>query len=936
MHKKLSTLVILAALAGAHPALAGESSVATAREYLNKGEHKAAVIELKNILKDDPQNAEARLLIGETYLKLGDGPAASKEFEKARDLNAPKDQWIANLGRAYLLQNDFKSLLDNIKPDADLPPSTRAQIFGILGAGYISKGDPAKAQENFDEAIKLDPNASEALLGMAMLQAQQKQFDKTIEYAAKVIGKDDKNLNAWVIMAEAKRLNGDLSGALEAFDKALKILPIDIRARLGRATAYLGQNKVDEAAKDVAVIRKTFGEVPLAMYLEASIDFQQKKLAEARDLLVKVSNALPDHLPTKLLLGSIAYQQGELETAEKQLSQFVSKVPRHLPAVKLLAATRLKQHRAAEAITLLKGAEDLGKDDAMFLSLLGSAYLEDKQFDLGTEYLTQAAKIDPKAAAIKAQLAMGRMASGHLDEAVSDLRAAVDLDQNLLQADVILVLALLQDGKRDEAIEAATKLKGKLKEDPLPENLLGAAYMAKGDVDKAREHWSAALKLKPDYATAALNLARLEASANKPESAAELYKGILKHDPGNTSALIGLAQLAEAKKDYGQMEQYLETAREKNPKSPQPALMLTKYYLTQGKLLRALEVARDADANNPDQPQVMHNLAVAQLASDQVSSSVTTFKRLVNKVPDNPEYRHQLAQALYKAGDKTGAREEWRNAVKAAPDYVPAYIAQAELAVQLASDDKKYEEAQKIADALKQRQPQSPVGWQLEGDIWYMQKQYKNAIMAYDKAYQMTPTAISARRLFQAHKAQGNDQAGFDALTKWLQAHGDDAESWLMLGIGYQTKGKSKEAIDAYEKAYALKPNNPLLMNNLAWLYQEQGDKRAMEFAEKLLTASETSPEIKDTVGWIYVQNDKLDKGLTLLQDAAVHAPQQTQIRLHIAQALVKSGRQADARKELEVLLKDKRDFPERAQAEALRKELEAAQKSRDTLRQGL
>ncbi|MGZ8217829.1 XrtA/PEP-CTERM system TPR-repeat protein PrsT [Methylomagnum sp.] len=936
MQKKLIALVVLAALAGAHPAQAGDSSMDTAKEYLDKGEHKAAVIELKNFLKDNPQNADARLLIGETYMKLGDGPAAVKEFEKARDLNAPKDKWIASLGRAYLLQNDTKSLLDNIKPDEDLAPPLRAQIFGIIGAAYISKNDPAKAQENFDAALKLDPDASEALLGLAMLQAQQKQFAKTIEYAAKVVGKDDKNLNAWVIMAEAKRLNGDLPGAVDAFDKALKILPVDIRARLGRATAQLTLNKVDEAAKDVAVVRKAFGDVPLAMYLEAVVDYQQKKLNEAQELLAKVSNALPDHLPSKLLLGTIAYQKGELETAESQLSQFVNKLPKHLPAVKLLAATRLKQHRPTEAISLLKGVEDLGKDDAQFLSLLGSAYLESKQFDQGTEYLTRAAQLDPKAATIKAQLALGRMASGHLDEAVTDLKAAVELDQNLLQADVMLVLALLQDGKRDEAIEAANKLKGKLKEDPLPENLLGAAYMAKGDPDKAREHWKAALKLNPEYATAAVNLAKLEISANNTDAAIELYKGVLKHNPASVSALIGLAQVAEGKKDYAQMEQYLETAREKNPKMPQPSLMLTKYHLTQGKLLRALEVARDADANNPDQPQVMQNLAVAQLANDQVSSAVITFKKLVNKVPDNPEYRHQLAQALYKAGDKTGAREEWRNAARAAPDYIPAYLAQAELAVQLASDDKKYEEAQKMADIIKQRQPQSPVGWQLEGDIWLAQKQYKNAIAAYDKAYQVTPTAILARRLFQAHKAQGNDQAAFDALNKWLQAHGDDMESWLMLGIGYQTKGKGKEAVNAYERAYALKPNNPLLQNNLAWLYQEQGDKRALDLAEKLLTASETNPEIKDTVGWIYVQNNMVDKGLTLLQDAAVHAPQQTQIRLHIAQALVKAGREAEARKELDVLLKDKRDFPERAQAEALHKELEAAQKRRDTLRQGL
>lgn len=936
MNKRLITLMILAALAGINPALAEESTMDSARQYLDKGQFKAAVIELKNFLKDNPQNADARLMIAETYLKLGDGPSAIKEFEKARDLNAPKEKWLINLGRAYLIQNDAKAVLDNIKPEEDMSPALRAQAYGIIGAAYITKNDPAKATESFDAALKLDPNSSEALLGLAMLQAQQRQYAKTIEYASKVVAKDERNLNAWVIIAEAKRMNGDPAGAIEAFDKALQILPIDARARLGRATSYLSLNKLDEASKDVAEIRKNFGDVPLAMYLQAVIDFQRNKPAEAKELLVKVSNAMPDHLPTKLLLGTIAFQQNELETAENNLSSFLSKVPKHLAAAKLLGATRLKQHRPTEAITLLKGYEDLGKADAQFLSILGSAYLENKQFDLGTEYLTRATQIDPKAANIKAQLALGRLASGHLDEAVSDLKTAVDLDKNLLQADVMLVLALLQDGKRDEAIEAATKLKAKMQDDPLPENLLGAGYMAKGDVEQAREHWKAAIKLKPDYSTAALNLAKLELSANNANGAVDLYKSILKHDPANTSALIGLAQIAEGRKDYAQMEQYLDSAREKNPKATQPALMLSKYYLSQNKLLRALEVARDADANNPDQPQVMQSLAVAQLANNQTSNAVTTFKKLVSKAPDNPEFRHQLAQALYKSGDKTGAREEWRNATKAQPDYIPAYLAQAELAVQLASDDKKYEEAMKIADTIKQRHPKLPVGWQLEGDIWLAQKQYKNAVTAYEKATQVTPTAISARRLYQANKAQGNDQAAFDALTKWLQAHGDDAETWIMLGVGYQSAGKNKEAVEAYEKAYALKPDNPLLLNNLAWLYQDQGDKRALKLAERLLPASESSPEIKDTIAWIYVQNDMLDKGLAMLQDAAVHAPQHAQIRLHMAKAFVKAGREAEARKELEVLLKDRRAFPERAEAEALRQELEAAQKKREVLRQGL
>lgn len=919
MSRKLALCALLASLSGAGIAIGAEgNSLDAAKKYLNKGENKAAVIELKNFLQDNPDSAEARLLIGDAYLKLGDAPAAAKAYEKARDLKAPKDKWIIPLGQAYLLQNDTRSLLDYIKPDEDLPAPLRAQVYGLVGSAYIAKGDETKAQDSFNAALKLDPGASEALLGLAMLEAQRKNFKKTIEYAGQVVAKDAKHANGWLILAEAKRLDGDNPGAIEAFGKAIELRPSDARARLGRATAYLGMNKIEDASKDIAEVRKAAPNVPLALYLEAVIDFQQKKLDEAQDLLVKVTSAMPSHLPSKLLLGTIAYQKGQFETAENQLSQFMTRVPDHLPAAKLLAATRMKQNRPAEAVQVLKSVEDQAKDDAQFLSLLGSAYLQTKQFDLGNEYLGRAVAIDPKAAAIKAQLGLGQIASGHLDAAVADLKAAVDLDQNLLQADVMLVLALIQDKKYDEAIAAADKLKGKMKNDPMPENLLGAAYMAKGDAEKAREHWNAALKLKPDYSTAALNLAKLELSQKNPDAAVGYFKKVLGADPRNLGALIGLAQVAESRKDYDAMEKYLLDAREKNPKALEPGLMLSRYYLLKQKPLRAMEIARDLESNNPDQPQALQNLAVAQLANNQAASAVTTFKKLINKAPGNPEFRHQLAQALYKSNDKAAAQAEWRSLAKDSPDYVPAYLAQAEIAVR----ERKYDEALKLAETVKAKQPKLPIGLQLEGDIEFARKQYKPAVAAYQKAYDMQPNSASARGLYQARRGAGEDPAAFEALTQWLKSNDKDVDAWLMLGMGYQSAGKPKEALEAYEKAHALKPDNPVIMNNLAWMYQESGDKRALELADKLLPASENSPEIMDTVGWIFVQNGRADKGLRLLQDAAVHAPQQTQIRIHVAEALTKAGRKDDARKELDLLLKEKKDFPERSQAEALLKGL--------------
>jgi len=885
-----------------------------ARNYLEKGEVKAAVIQLKNLLQSAPDNADARVLLGEAYLKLGDGASAAKELEKARDLKVPRERWIVSLARAYLLQNQPRMVMERIESDEQLSTSVRAQLEALRGMAGIALDDAEKARERFSAALQLDPDSSEALLGLAMLEARQKQFKQAANYANQALAKDPNNSLAWTMLGETRRLEGDQQGAVDAFSRAIALQPMEMRARIGRATAYIALAKLAEAQNDVDEVRKVAGDLPLALYLHAVIAFQNNKLQEAEDALVRVQNAIPGHPPSQLLLGAIAYQLGKLEAAENNLSKYVTAVPEHLPAAKLLAATRLKMGRAGEAIDLLKKWADKEQSDPQLLAMLGSAYLKNKQYDQGTDYLSRAAELAPNIAAVRAQLGLGRIAAGQMDQAVVDLKSAVDLDPALMQADVMLTLALIQQKKYDEAIAVANKLKSKLADDPMPDNLLGAAYMAKGEADEARKHWRGALAIKPDYATAALNLAKLSLSQNKPDDAIKEYEHVLQRDPKNLPAFLGLAQIAEQRKDYAKMARLLEDARDKNPKAPEPAIMLTRYYLAQGKGLQALDIARETERNNPANPIALQNLGLAQLALDQGANAVASFKKLVGRFPENAEFHHQLAQALFKAGDRRAAIGEWDESLKRVPDFIPALLAKAELALQ----DKQFGDALKIADGIKVKYPKSPLGFQVEGDVWFAQEQFGKALGAYEKAYQSAPSAFLARRLFQVRHKLGDDPAAFDGMRKWLESAQNDSDSWLMLAMGYQESARLKEAAAAYEKAYELKPENALIQNNLAWIYQELGDKKALSLAEKISIGADSNPEVVDTVGWIFLQNGKEDKGLVLLQQAAVHAPHIVQVRLHLAEALIKTGRKDEARKELERLLREEKDFPEKGRAEAL------------------
>jgi Flp pilus assembly protein TadD len=111
-------------------------------------------------------------------------------------------------------------------------------------------------------------------------------------------------------------------------------------------------------------------------------------------------------------------------------------------------------------------------------------------------------------------------------------------------------------------------------------------------------------------------------------------------------------------------------------------------------------------------------------------------------------------------------------------------------------------------------------------------------------------------------------------------------------------------------------------LNNLAWLYQEEGNKKGVTYAERAHELAPDRPEITDTLGWLLVQNGDTNRGLVLLQEAAVKAPHIPEIRYHMAVALAKVGRREEARKVLDRLLKTDKDFQGVDEARKLRKQL--------------
>ena len=144
-------------------------------------------------------------------------------------------------------------------------------------------------------------------------------------------------------------------------------------------------------------------------------------------------------------------------------------------------------------------------------------------------------------------------------------------------------------------------------------------------------------------------------------------------------------------------------------------------------------------------------------------------------------------------------------------------------------------------------------------------------------------------------------------------------ESRSELAFYYVGQKKNDAAISEYSRLVEDHPADPTALNNLACLYQRQGELGiARELAQRAFKISPGDAHIGDTLGWILVEQGETETALAYLNAANLRAPEDLDVQYHLAVALHRVGRAADARAILESLLGSAGSFADRAEAEKL------------------
>lgn len=894
----------LAALYAVSTLAAGaDDYVRKAREHLAGGEGRAAIIELKNALQSDPSHVQARAMLGTLYLAQNDGPAAAKEFSRARDLGAEPAQWTEGYARALMMQGQFQALLDEVRDDPALAPALRAEILALRGNANLGLRQTEAATTEYDAALAIDAGHPMARLGKAQILASQGRADDALVELDAVLAANPKHVESLLARADLLRLRQRLDDAAADYARAAAEAPANPRAHIGLALVHIAQRDTAAARQDLAVLDRLAPDLPVVRYLRALTAFQDKNYDQASDELQNLLRIAPANLQAQLLYGLVSYARNEFTIADDYLTRVFASAPGNPQVAKLLGAARLKLRQPDRAVQALAGVVNDATSDAQLLALLGTAYLQTGDNSKGAEYIQRAVELDPEQALLRTQLAVGKIATGDTAGAIAQLESAVALGQDVVQADVLLVLSYLNRQEYDRAVSAAEALQERMADSPIPYNLTGLAYLAQRRFDEAGAHFERALEKDPTFLVARMNLARLALVAQRPADAAAAYTQVLEQDPRHLGAMLGMAALARAEKDEAALEDWLMRAHDANPAAPQPVIALAEVYLRRNDGLKANNLLAALSPEQAELPAALRLKGIAQLQSGDYASAVFTLKKLTELQPEQIEGWFQLGRAQAAAGDAASARTSFQRAIglDAAHKVPVVWVGLAELELR----ERNHDAALDLAKQIQAHFPGAVFGHDIEASAYRGKGQPAQALAAAETALRIDPGSRRVNEFASQLNAAGQQQRAVTVLGDWLEAHPDDGAAWANLGMLQQLLGDIPAALAAYEKSVAHADANAVILNNMAWLYLDRDAKRAVELATRAYELAPGRAEIVDTYGWVLFRSGRKRDGLAALQQALVIAPRNAEIALHVAEALIDANRDGEARPLLERVLRE-------------------------------
>jgi len=887
-----------------------------AKDDMDEGKYRDGVIELKNALQVNPENPEARWLLGEIYLIVGDGFSAEKELRHAVKLGIDRREIILSLSQAMLMQGAFEQVLSEIEPKSVSVKSVAAKLYAMRAQAYVGLNKYQKAKSELEKGIKIDPKAMLVMIGRAQLAMSRRDEKSARKFLGQALSQYPESPEAWRLLGSLERSLAKIAPAEVAYSKAIELQYNNGVDYLNRAMLRVSLKDYVGAEEDVAAAEKIVQGHPGVSYVNGVLKFYKEQYSEALTFFESAIKFDEKYMPAIFYLGITHFKLKNYQQAEVYLGQFLNDNPKFNTARYFLSAVLYQDKSYSKAKEKLMPLLAADPENSQALLLMGNISFALGEAKEGIEYFRKSVEVKPENAESRVKLGMGLLlVDENLQEGAEQIEKALELDSTIFQADIVLALSHMKAGSIDDAIQVAEKFKIRQPESAMPSNLLGVIYLAAGDEVKAKKSFEEAVAFAPNDIAGMQNLAELSFRAKDLDRAGKLFQDVLEKDQGHLQALLRMADIEALRGQLSKSRLWLEKAVKENASALVPRLRLGRIFINEGRPLKAIMMLREIHEYYSAEPKFLQIFGEAQLASGNVELAVNIFKNLVKLQPDSADAHFYLANAFSFQKQFVASKNELKRALQLNPDHVRAQIAMLRMTVL----DDRLDDAENMIAEMKKKNFQNIDLLLYEGLLRTQNRQFSKAINLYLQALDVSPRKSEAiLGLAEALWVSGDRAQSLSKLEEWMKGNSSDVNVLSRLASLYVILGESSKAKTAYQSLIELMPDNAQAMNDLALLLESEDLDQSLIYAEKALNLSPESPDFMVTWGILLLKKAKFGQALGLFDKAIKLRPSDASLLYYRAEALLGNGEEERARAILERLLSNGEAFKEQVKARSL------------------
>lgn len=426
--------------------------------------------------------------------------------------------------------------------------------------------------------------------------------------------------------------------------------------------------------------------------------------------------------------------------------------------------------------------------------------------------------------------------------------------------------------------KAELEVRNALQIDPsyLPARLLmGEVAIRLGDPRRALQMYQAALDLDESNLEARAGLAKVYLLGGLPEKALELVEPGLASAPDDAALLTvrggARARLGDLKGATADVERALAKA----PSDEDAVALLASLYVLEGRRNDAQGLLENALKERSDSADLRLILADIYLRADRPEDAEKMLRSVIELRPGQLSHRAALVRLLVAQERFADAEQVLREAVAALPDNLEAKAA----LVNLIASRKSFETAESELRAFVGAAPEDLDLQLLFGDFYADRGKNEQAAEVYREIVRMDktgPKGLAARtRLAAAAVGENRIDDANRLIAEVLEANPQDASALIQRANIALSKGDTAAAVSDLRAVLRDQPTSVPVQRALAGAYLQSNNAALAEDTLKTaIKANPGDPQLRVDLAQVLMRSGRPDRALTSLQDTVDTNPE--------------------------------------------------------------